>query len=116
MKWTKPRSVWQWLSLMVPALGAVLAVCLVTSFVPPPYFEIEGRQFMDPTATIRQYAAVSMGVIVALSLALAWPFAAGETKPERAQSAFGIFVCLFVVNSAVAFGGCTAAAFVSSMK
>ena len=116
MTWRKPQNVWHWLLLLAPAMGAVSAASLAATFVSPPHFEFEGHQLIDATATIRQYADVSMGVIVAFSLALAWPFAAGETKLDRAQSSFGIFMCLLVVNSVVAFGGCSALAVVSSMK
>ena len=110
----EPRNAWQWLLLFTPAVAAMVASWAANTFAPVPLIEYQGRQIPNVEAVIGQGLTVALTAISIVSFGVASIFPGGGSMLKRSINALCIFLWLVVVNACVAFGGCTAAAWVDS--
>lgn len=108
MIWNKPRNVWQWLSLLSPAVAAVVASEIVKWSSPPipPLHLPDGRDIPDMVAHVFRGAWISLGLIAVGSLGIALILARGSDIRERVTQVTFFAFCLGFSNCFVAFCGC----------
>ncbi len=108
MNWRKPSTVWQWMLLCAPAVGALLALWAAEVWMEPvPRFHVrEGLDVVNVGAVLNRAAKISMSVMTGVSLPLAFILTRNQSWPGRIANTLGVTVGLVFVNSFVAFGGC----------
>ena len=103
MVWNKPRNVWQWLLLAVPALGGVIASEVARLWYPvPPLLDKAGHAFPNIGGMLMRDFWATVPTIFVLSLILCFAFFRGRNFFESLVAA-----CMVAaVNCSVAIGGC----------
>ena len=118
MDWRKPRNIWQWMLLFMPAVAALLALWAADVWLPPvPMLHVSGHvDVANVGAIIRRGAMISMGTMTTFSLPLAFVFTRNQPILIRTVNTLGVIFCLVFLNSFVAFGGCMLVAVASNAR
>jgi hypothetical protein len=108
MVWNKPRNLWQWLLLLTPAVLAIGAVHISKRWMPPipPLHLTNGRVIADVGRQITRISLISLAVIAVVSFVIAVVLSRGAAFGQRIVNVVFFTLCLLLVNSFVAFGGC----------
>ena len=106
----KPRSVWQWLALLSPAVVMVLYGTIL-----PGWLERDSDGGYDKITRISVgLDGIMVAALMSLILGFWWAWKAHDSLRER--SVFGLVYAIVIafVNLAVAYAGCNAALIVGS--
>jgi hypothetical protein len=107
MVWNKPRNVWQWLLLLIPAVAAIAAAQMAKWWMPlPPLHLANGAIVANVGGLIARTTTIAFEVIAAGSIIIALVLSHGPSLGRRIMNAVFFMLCLFFLNSFVAFCGC----------
>jgi hypothetical protein len=111
MVWNKPRNIWQWLLLLLPAVAAIIAAQTAEWWMPPipPLRYPNGLVITNVAAHIVRVSSIALEVTMVGSGIIALILSHGPQLAQRITNALFLMLCLFFVNSFVAFGGCALA-------
>lgn len=104
----KPFKVWQVLLLVVPSAAAILAAQMAKWWLPPipPLHLGNGMMIANSARIVARFAGISLATIAVSSAIIAIVVSREQDLRERVAQAFLWMLCLFFVNSFIAFYGC----------
>jgi len=108
MIWNKPRNVWQWMLLLVPAFVAITAVQTAQWWLGPPPIDLYSNGMVVQKGLVNAIREVSITfwVVAAGSSVIALVLSQGAPFGQRIANWIFFLLCLLVVNGFVAFAGC----------